>query len=160
VEKNSSEFFQVEKVEVPAALLQVGVLRNPSGSSEPGGREELFRVLRTPPLHKFIYPAQVHFTVRRECMHKDELINLHQMLSDVKDYFEEINPELKFSQYTALKITPSQQHKSKMEHKYAIFVLGTEIANAMKEVDYSSSSRISARMKELADKTLKEMEYP
>jgi hypothetical protein len=31
-----------------------------------------------------------------------------------------------------------------MEHKYAIFVLGNEIANAMKEVDYSSSSRISA----------------
>ena len=28
-------------------------------------------------------------------MHKDELINLHQMLSDVKDYFEEINPDLK-----------------------------------------------------------------
>jgi hypothetical protein len=28
----------------------------------------------------------------------------------------------------------------------------------MKEVDYSSSSRISARMKELADKTLKEIE--
>ena len=45
-----------------------------------------------------------------------------------------------------------------MEHKYAIFVLGTEIANAMKDVDYTSSSRISARMKELADKTLKEMD--
>jgi hypothetical protein len=45
-----------------------------------------------------------------------------------------------------------------MEHKYAIFVLGTEIANAMKEVDYSSSSRISARMKELAEKTLKEID--
>ena len=47
-------------------------------------------------------------------MHKDELINLHQMLSDVKDYFEAINPDLKFTQYNALKITPSQQHKSKM----------------------------------------------
>jgi len=91
-------------------------------------------------------------------MHKEELINLHQMLYDVKCYFEDINPELKFSQYTALKITPTQAHKSKMEHKYAIFVLGTEIANAMKEVDYSSSSRISARMKELADKTFREME--
>ena len=92
-------------------------------------------------------------------MHKEELINLHQMLYDVKVYFEALNPNLKFAQYNALKITPSQQHKSKMEHKYAIFVLGTEIANAMKEVDYSSSSRISARMKELAAKTLKEMEY-
>ena len=50
-------------------------------------------------------------------------------------------------------------HKSKLEHKYAIFVLGNEIANAMKDVDYTSSSRISARMKDLAEKTLKEMEY-
>jgi hypothetical protein len=92
-------------------------------------------------------------------MHKEELIKLHQMLFEVKEYFEEINPELKFSQYHALKITPSQQHKSKMEHKYAIFILGTEIANAMKEVDYTSSNRISSRMKELADKTLKEMDF-
>ncbi len=81
------------------------------------------------------------------------------MLYDVKDYFEEVNPDLKFTQYGALKITPTQMHKSKMEHKYAIFVLGTEIANAMKDVDYTSSSRISARMKDLADKALKEMEY-
>ena len=91
-------------------------------------------------------------------MHKEELINLHQMLFDVKEYFESINPELKFSQYSALKISPAQQHKSKMEHKYAIFVLGNEIANAMKDVDFTSSNRISARMKELAEKTLKEMD--
>ncbi|MDD1702087.1 MAG: UPF0058 family protein [Methanoregula sp.] len=92
-------------------------------------------------------------------MHKEELINLHQMLYDVKNYFEEVNPDLKFSQYTALKITPTQLHKSKLEHKYAIFVLGNEIADAMKDVDYTSSARISARMKDLAEKTLKEMEY-
>ncbi|MGD1003872.1 MAG: UPF0058 family protein [Methanoregulaceae archaeon] len=91
-------------------------------------------------------------------MHKDELIQLHQMLYGVKIYLESINPNLKFSQYSALKISPSQQHKSKLEHKYAIFVLGNEIANAMKDVDYTSSSRISARMKELADKAFKEME--
>jgi hypothetical protein len=92
-------------------------------------------------------------------VHKDELIQLHQMLYDVKTYLESINPNLKFSQYMSLKISPSQQHKSKIEHKYAIFVLGNEIANAMKDVDYTSSSRISARMKELADKALKEMDY-
>jgi len=92
-------------------------------------------------------------------VHKDELIQLHQMLFDVKSYLESINPNLRFSQYAALKITPNQQHKSKMEHKYAIFVLGTEIANAMKDIDYTSSSRISARMKELADKAFKEMDY-
>jgi hypothetical protein len=58
-----------------------------------------------------------------------------------------------------LKINPAQLHKSKMEHKYAIFVLGNELANAMKDVEFSASGRISARMRELAAKTLKEMEY-
>jgi hypothetical protein len=92
-------------------------------------------------------------------MHKEELITLHQMLSDIKDYFESTNPDLKFSNYYSLKINPSQLHKSKMEHKYAIFVLGNELADAMKEVEFSASGRISARMRELAAKTLKEMEY-
>ncbi len=92
-------------------------------------------------------------------MHKEELITLHQMLFEIKDYFEYANPNLKFTQYNSLKINPTQQHKSKMEHKYAIFVLGNELANAMKDVEFSASGRISARMKELADKTLKEIEY-
>ncbi len=91
-------------------------------------------------------------------MHKDELIILHQMLSEIKEYFEGTSPELHFSQYNALRITPKQVHKSKLEHKYAIFVLGSEIANAMRTVEFSASNRISARMKELAEKTLKEIE--
>jgi len=45
-----------------------------------------------------------------------------------------------------------------MEHKYAIFILGNELAEAMKQFDFAGSARISARMKELAAKTLKEME--
>jgi len=91
-------------------------------------------------------------------MHKEELISLHKILFEIKQYFEEVNPDLKFSQYNALKITPTQLHKSKLEHKHAIFVLGNEIANAMKDIDYTSSSRISARMKDLAEKTLKEID--
>lgn len=94
-----------------------------------------------------------------ERMHKEELITLHQMLYEIKDYFESTNTDLKFSQYYSLKINPSQLHKSKMEHKYAIFILGNELANAMKEVEFSASGRISARMRELAVKTLKEMEF-
>ena len=31
-------------------------------------------------------------------MHKEELISLHQMMVEIKDFFEKINPELKFSQ--------------------------------------------------------------
>jgi hypothetical protein len=92
-------------------------------------------------------------------VHKEELISLHQMLYEIKDFFECSNPDLKFSEYHSLKINPAQMHKSKMEHKYAIFVLGNELANAMTQVEFSASGRISARMKELAAKTLKEMEY-
>ncbi|WP_342676176.1 UPF0058 family protein [Methanofollis sp. UBA420] len=91
-------------------------------------------------------------------MHKEELITLHQILVEIKDYFETMNAELKFPQYYALKINPSQIHKSKLEHKHAIFVLGQELANAMKDIDYNASSRISARMKELSEKTERELE--
>ena len=49
-------------------------------------------------------------------------------------------------------------NRSKLEHKYAIFILGSEIASAMKEIETISSRGIPTRMKELADRTLKEME--
>ncbi len=91
-------------------------------------------------------------------MHKEELIKLHQMLHDVKDYLEALHPGLEFSQYNTLKITPSQRYRSKTEHKYAIFVLGMEIADAMKDTDNIPSKRMSSRMKELADKSLIEIE--
>jgi len=91
-------------------------------------------------------------------MHKEELITLHQILVEIKDYFEMMNPDLKFPQYYALKINPSQIHKSKLEHKHAIFVLGQELANAMKDIEFTGSARISARMKELAERTVKELE--
>jgi len=91
-------------------------------------------------------------------MHKEELIKLHQMLFDVKGFLEALHPGLEFSHYNALKITPSQAHTTKTEHKYAIFVLGMEIADAIKDVDDLSSKRMSSRMKELADKSLIEVE--
>ncbi len=91
-------------------------------------------------------------------MHKEELIELHQIFYDIKEYFESINPDLKFPQYTALKIQPDQINRSKLEHKYAIFILGSELAASMKEFETISSRGIPTRMKELAEKTLKEME--
>ncbi|QSZ68306.1 UPF0058 family protein [Methanofollis aquaemaris] len=91
-------------------------------------------------------------------MHKEELITLHQILVEIKDYFELVNPELKFPQYSALRINPSQIHKSKLEHKHAIFVLGQELANGMKDIEFTGSTRISARMKDLAERAEKELE--
>ena len=39
-------------------------------------------------------------------VHKEELVNLHKILFEVKDYFEEINPDLKFSQVQCVKDYP------------------------------------------------------
>jgi hypothetical protein len=91
-------------------------------------------------------------------MHKEELIELHQIFYDIKGYFESTNPDLKFPQYTALNIRPDQINRSKLEHKYAIFILNSELASSMKEFETISSRGIPTRMKELAEKTLKEME--
>jgi hypothetical protein len=44
-------------------------------------------------------------------------------------------------------------HRSKAEHKHAIFILGNELATVMDEDELSGTGRISARMKELAAKT-------
>ncbi|MDD3978310.1 UPF0058 family protein [Methanomicrobium antiquum] len=91
-------------------------------------------------------------------MHKEELIALHQFMYSIKESFENENSNVVFSEYEALKIKPTQVHKSKMEHKHAIFVLGQEIAQAMKDVEPSASKRIADRMHELALKTEKEIE--
>jgi len=91
-------------------------------------------------------------------MQKEELLELHQIFFDIKKYYESINPELKFPKYTELKITPDQVNKSKLEHKYAIFILGEELASAMKEMETISSRGVPERMHNLAMHVLKEME--
>lgn len=91
-------------------------------------------------------------------VHKEELISLHSMLTEVKVYIQGQNPDADFSEYESLEISPAHTHRSKMEHKYAIFILGNTIAKAMKEVDNPSAERMAARMQELAERTLKEIE--
>jgi len=91
-------------------------------------------------------------------MQKEELLELHQIFYDIKKYYESINPDLKFPKYTALKITPDQVNKSKLEHKYAIFTLGEELACSMKDMDTVSSRGVPERMHNLAMHVLKEIE--
>ena len=85
-------------------------------------------------------------------MHKDELIQLHGHLVTIMDYFmqhEEIDAEV-FSPYGVLDVNPSHVHKSKSEHKHAVFVLGQSLANAMSDYEFSNAGRLSKRMGELA----------
>ncbi len=59
-------------------------------------------------------------------MHKDELLQLHSLLSQMKRFFEESGIEAKeeFQEYEDLRVSPQHIHKSKTDHKRAVFMLG------------------------------------
>jgi len=86
-------------------------------------------------------------------MHKDELLELHEHMVTIMENFSDQDevPDDLFSTYDELDIDPSDVHKSKSEHKHAVFVLGNSLANAISEDEFSSAGRIGKRMKELAE---------
>jgi hypothetical protein len=87
-------------------------------------------------------------------MHKDELLELHEQMVTIMEYFRDemdtVDAEL-FDPYGELDVRPSDVHKSKSEHKHAVFVLGNALATAMSEDEFSDAGRVSKRMKELAE---------
>lgn len=62
-------------------------------------------------------------------MKKEELVHLHMLLAQLKKYCEEHGWDCDFKKYNELAISPFQVHRSKEEHKQAIFVLGSELAS-------------------------------
>jgi len=59
-------------------------------------------------------------------MHKDELLELHEQMVTIMEHFrahESVDSDL-FDPYDELEVDPSHVHKSKSEHKHAVFVLG------------------------------------
>jgi hypothetical protein len=86
-------------------------------------------------------------------MHKDELLELHEQMVTIMENFrerEDVDPAV-FEPYDQLDVDPSHVHKSKSEHKHAVFVLGNALASAMSEDEFSSAGRIGKRMAELAE---------
>ena len=86
-------------------------------------------------------------------MHKDELLELHEQMVKIKENFEtrEEVPDGLFDAYDQLGVDPSHVHKSKSEHKHAVFVLGNALASSMSEDEFSNAGRVGKRMKELAE---------
>ena len=85
-------------------------------------------------------------------MHKDELLELHEQMVTIMEHFsdrEDVD-ETRFEAYHGLGVDPSHVHKSKSEHKHAVFVLGNALASAMSEDEFSNAGRVGKRMKELA----------
>jgi hypothetical protein len=56
-----------------------------------------------------------------------------------------------FDPYDELDVSPDDVHKSKSEHKHAVFVLGNALATVMSEDEFSDAGRIGKRMAELAE---------
>ena len=67
-------------------------------------------------------------------MYKDEMIQLHQFLVYVLKYLAE-DDQIRndCSEYITLKISPHHIHKTKAEHKHAIFVLCKIISQVIAE---------------------------
>jgi hypothetical protein len=91
-------------------------------------------------------------------MYKDELIQLHQFLVYVLKYLEdgyEVKDECE--EYFRLNISPHHIHRTKAEHKYAIFVLSESISELVAKNNGSAPSNVSNGLSELAKRSKKEL---
>jgi len=87
-------------------------------------------------------------------MHKDELIHIHSLLVQIRTLVNENGYTTDFNEYDSLNITPLHIHRSKAEHKHAIFILGKELATSISSSEFSGPARVSLRMDELAERAL------
>ncbi|MFW5949961.1 MAG: UPF0058 family protein [archaeon] len=75
-------------------------------------------------------------------MKKQELIHLHGLLAQVRDHYEEAAGEsVNHERYTELGVKPTSIHKSKTDHKAAVFALAEGITS---EFDVEEAERVSA----------------
>jgi hypothetical protein len=65
-------------------------------------------------------------------MKKQELIHLHGLLAQVEEHYEnETGAEVTHEEYTSLGVRPTSIHKSKTDHKAAVFALASGITSEM-----------------------------
>lgn len=86
-------------------------------------------------------------------MQKDELIQLHTFLYQMRTQLEQIcaNNGCESTSYEKLDITPYQIHKSKREHKLAVFTLSKDIAGILSTSNGDVGlEKIAARLDQMA----------
>lgn len=96
-------------------------------------------------------------------MQKDELIQLHTFLIQLKTHLEDIiehNGGEEFQFYDQLNVTPYQVYKSKREHKLAVFTLSKGIADLLSNNNCPGLEKISGRLDQMSGRfmTTKEKE--
>ncbi len=69
-------------------------------------------------------------------MKKQELIHLHGLLAEVGNYYERVSArDLDLDEYEAKGVRPTSIHKSKTDHKAAVFALAKGITGTMDEAE-------------------------
>jgi len=65
-------------------------------------------------------------------MKKQELIHLHGLLAQVQNHYEaESGSEVEHDEYAELGVKPTSIHKSKTDHKAAVFAIAKGITSEM-----------------------------
>jgi hypothetical protein len=91
-------------------------------------------------------------------MYKDELIHLHQLLIYLMKFLVDSGASKSFFEdYTNLGISPHHIHRTKTEHKYAIFVLAWGISNVLAENNEIIPRSVAVRLGELAERCKSEI---
>jgi len=94
-------------------------------------------------------------------MQKDELIQLHTFLLQLKTHLEEMvenNGGVEFLSYEKLDVTPYQVYKSKREHKLAVFTLSKGIATLLAHNNCPGLEKISNRLYQMSERFMTEKE--
>lgn len=67
-------------------------------------------------------------------MKKQELVHIHGLLKEVENHYELDNGEvIEHDQYSELGVQPTSLHRSKSDHKNAVFALANSITTAIEE---------------------------
>lgn len=86
-------------------------------------------------------------------MYKDELIHLHQLLVYLMRFLVDNGVSSSdFDSYVNTGISPHHIHKTKSEHKYAIFLLSHGISNVLAENNEIIPKSVANRLGELAER--------
>jgi hypothetical protein len=94
-------------------------------------------------------------------MQKDELIQLHTFLLQLKTHLEDIvdnNGGFEFQSYVKLDVTPYQVYKSKREHKLAVFTLSRGIASLLSNNNCPGLEKVSYRLDQMAERFMTDKE--
>ena len=94
-------------------------------------------------------------------MQKDELIQIHTFLLQLKTHLDDMidnNGGEEFQSYDKLNVTPYHIYKSKREHKLAIFTLSKGIATLLSNNNCPGLEKISKRLGQMTKCIMTEKE--